>query len=61
MSPALAGGFFTTEPPGSPRVYFLILCFFEKMNTEFLVKQNMILTSNEWLVAWFLSYSHQLS
>ena len=23
MSPALAGGFFTTEPSGSPGVYFL--------------------------------------
>ena len=44
MSPALAGEFFTTEPPGSPRVYILILCFFEKMNTK----------SSWWSRIWFL-------
>ena len=28
MSPALAGGFFTTEPPGKPKYCFMSLYFF---------------------------------
>ena len=39
MSPALAGGFFTTESPGKPSIFFLICIFIFKIyffqdNTE---------------------------
>ena len=37
MSPALAGGFFTSEPPGKPEdlllLFFFKICFFSKLLT----------------------------
>ena len=32
VSPALAGRFFTTEPPGSPSIIFIITIFFKTID-----------------------------
>ena len=34
LSPILAGEFFTTEPPGKPRSWFTILCWFQVFHSD---------------------------
>ena len=56
-SPALACGFFTTEPPGKPHSIFINMCIFRRMEGCFKILIAVILNDEiigDFLVSVFL-------